>query len=81
MLLIENQEVLQQEFEKQQCYIDELEQKGTTEVQEYQELNQELEGELDQMTGELEKLKMYETQYHIQEKKLKNQMDRVDALQ
>lgn len=61
MLLIENQDVLQQEFETQQNYIDELEQKGTSEVQEYQELNQELEGELDQMAGELEKLKMYET--------------------
>lgn len=60
MLLIENSEVLQNEFENQQNHINELEQKGTEEVQQIQELNQELEGELDQMTGELEKLKMYE---------------------
>lgn len=43
---------------------------GTEEVQDYHEKNEELEGQLDLMEAELEKMRMYEQSYHTQEKRL-----------
>ena len=41
----------------------------------------ELESELEHLEAELERMKMYETSYHTQEKNLQAQLDRVDLLQ
>ncbi len=40
----------------------------------------ELESELEHLEAELERMKMYETSYHTQEKNLQAQLDRVDIL-
>jgi predicted RNase H-like nuclease (RuvC/YqgF family) len=42
----------------------EMEENGTTEVQQYQEANMELESELEHLEAELERMRMYETSYH-----------------
>jgi len=49
---------------------EELEKVGSKEVQQYHEENMELEAELDNLESELEKMRMYETSYHTQEKRL-----------
>ena len=40
----------------------------------------ELENELDHLYCELDKMKKYESSYHLQEKRLRAELDRVDQL-
>ena len=40
----------------------------------------ELEGQLDYMEAEMEKMRMYEQSYHAQEQKLKATLDRIDHI-
>jgi hypothetical protein len=48
------------EFENLQARVEMMEEMGSEEVQQYQEQNSELEGQLNLMEAELEKMKMYE---------------------
>lgn len=51
--------------------VDEVEERGAIEIEEFEQKNQELEAELDLKEAELEKMKMYEQSYHTQEENLK----------
>ena len=66
------------EFENLQARVEMMEEMGSEEVQQYQEQNSELEGQLNLMEAELEKMKMYEQSYHTQEKRLQAALDRQD---
>ena len=69
-LLLSHNEQLSLHFDKMEARNEELEKVGSKEVQQYHEENMELEAELDNLESELEKMRMYETSYHTQEKRL-----------
>lgn len=58
--MIENSHLMSSEFENLQARVEMMEEMGSEEVQQYQEQNSELEGQLNLMEAELEKMKMYE---------------------
>lgn len=59
-LLIENSNLMSNQFESLQSKVESMEEMGTEEVQNYHEKNQELEAQLDLLEAELEKMRMYE---------------------
>lgn len=79
-LLIENSKLMSREFENLQAKVETLDDMGNEEVQQYQEQNSELEGQLCLMEAELEKMKMYEQSYHTQEKRLQAALDNAEDL-
>ena len=80
-LLIENSDILAEQFSSLENHIIALEEKGTDEVQEFQQRNVELEAELDLMEAELEKMRVYEQSYHTQEQRLKTSLEQIDQSQ
>ena len=59
-LLIENSNLMSKQFESLQSKVESMEEMGTEECRDYQIKNQELEGQLDLLEADLEKMRMYE---------------------
>lgn len=80
-LVLSHNDMMANNIERLQSRLEDQQNHGTLEVQEYQQQNEELEGEIEHLEAELQKMRLYEKSYHTQEKRLQASLNRVDALQ